>query len=114
MNIVNYLINKGYKPMRYTKNGWIEDSKNVDFFSTASEGKLTIRLVKDNSMFEYGLNEYGLPPTLIFPLPQNVVVENITEGKGLIRLFGQHDMQRFLEAHSLDEVFEILYPNSII
>lgn len=63
-----YLKSIGYTPFRYEiVNGeFIEiPTKNEGFFSTM--GAVNIVYKRGDSRITYGLNEYGFPPTIIYP-----------------------------------------------
>lgn len=70
INFVEYLISKGYKFQRFLNLKWIE-CEYTNEFSSMSEGGKMVRLYKKNSVFYYGLEWQGLPPTLLTPIPRS-------------------------------------------
>jgi len=100
-HIVHYLIEKGYKPFREdTSKGYeLVPCKDPLFFSTMVAGGTCVVLVKDNSRWCYGLNEFGKPPTLINPRKPEFVFHD--------------DMERYLRDNDNDTIFAELYPLSI-
>ena len=74
MNFVEFCISKGYTPYRCVydktkhKHEYVkEESKYLDYFSSAAPGYLDIRLVKGDKEIVYGLHEANHFPTLIYP-----------------------------------------------
>jgi hypothetical protein len=98
MNIVTHLVSIGYKPFRLIDGGLVE-CNNPNDFSTMMPGKLTVRLIKDDSTFVYGLHERSKPPTLIHPRPKH--------------LFYSDDlMNDYLLNTKAETIFAELYPLS--
>lgn len=99
MNFIEYLINKGYKSYRkvYDKNSksyqYIPDN-NINYFSSAIDGYIDIRLIKDDKEVVYGLHEYKHPPVLIWPKPEGVITDA--------------QMDRFFMNNTVDEIFNKL------
>jgi hypothetical protein len=95
--IVNYLIEKGYKPFRWSRNRLTPCDRPIEF-SSVTVGGVDVRLIKGNSVFIYGLHEKGKPPTLIYPRPKGIYLDD--------------EMNRFLSENTDEEVFKKLLPCS--
>jgi len=81
VNFKQYLIDKGYKAFRYTEqNGEVawKLSRDIDTISTMTDGGTCVKFIKDNSVFYYGLNFAGLPPTLLTPNPNTHLEQSET------------------------------------
>ena len=91
--MVEYLISKGYKPFRWSKKGLVE-CNNLHNYSTMVEGGLDVRLIKDKSVFIYGLNDLNKPPTLIYPRPIGINTDDL--------------MNRYLNSNSAESVYNEL------
>lgn len=98
MKIIEYLISIGYKSFRHNKIGLVPCINPYDY-STMREGGIDVRLIKDNSIFIFGLHEHKKPPTLISPRTNELQRDN--------------EMNKFLADHSAKEVVEILLKYSI-
>jgi len=98
INFVEYLINKGYTFQRYLNLKWT-DAHYSNEFSSMTEGGISIRLKKDNSIFHYGLHSFNLPPTLITPEPSCPQE--------------QREMIDFISKNTNEEIFNKFYFNSL-
>lgn len=92
----NYLYESGFRPNRL-----IYNNKTKDFYykpgyfsiSTQEEGGLNHVWIKDSVMVTYGLNECGLPPTIVSPRPVGYIKkDNCIEYFSEIRDFQMHNI----------------------
>lgn len=107
MGIQNYLIENGFIAYRkvYENKNFIYKLNDKSDFSTMVGGGLDIRYVKDNVEITYGLNELGIPPTILSPLP------NI---KGGVNISEQNRTMRALNKYSSEDFFKAMFDKSII
>lgn len=97
IEIVDYLIKKGYKPYRFS----VEDQEYVlpaynddfTFFSRTIPNCLDVRLWNGEREFIYGLNRNGSTPTLKSPRPNNITTDN--------------DMDKLFSNLSFDEIYNL-------
>jgi hypothetical protein len=97
---VEYLISLGYVGSGCT-------SLN---FSSMRENGCWLVLKKDNSRFTLGLEEHGIPPTLIFPK------KIYTERNGntiTTRLFSSAEMLDYLIKNEPEFIYNDLYKDSL-
>ena len=96
MNIPEYLLSQGYIAHRRTWNGKEWENKPCEYdgqYSTMVSGGLFFVFIKDGHHVYYGLNEKGLPPTLISPRPE---------------ISSDHVMNRILEKFSPEEIIDLI------
>ena len=95
LTIEKDLINKGWEVSHKIGNvefaGYKTPSLMSNLFNTYSKGKHKIII---------GLNEKGLPPTLIYPRPF------YKEKDGYYTEVSDHDVNKWLQAYSLDTLLE--------
>jgi len=93
----DYLISQGFQRMKRTSEGFIPVGDNFTFSTMTS---LSVCYVKDGLVIVYGLNERGLPPTLIEPRPKFIKEGNV------FRSYRDHDAHRWLANTPFDEILQ--------
>ena len=97
---VEYLMSLGYVGSGCT---------SLDFSSMRESGCWLV-LKKDNSHFTLGLEEHGIPPTLIFPKK----IHTETNGNTIIsRFFSSAEMLDYLIKNEPETIYNELYNDSL-
>jgi len=107
------LTDKGYKVFEKSlddKGKLIFIEPTTNYYS--SMGNLTFTYIKGDRKVEFGLSEYGKPPTLVWPRPTILKREGDVVKAGYS--LRDDSVSRILQTEDLEKVYESLFNNSII
>lgn len=88
----NYLLEQGFIPYHYTKNGYVPYLKNYIQYSTMDV--LLLKYTKGNIEIYYGLHEINHPPLLISPRLSNKTAQ---------------DIDRMFETMTNEQILKLIY-----
>ena len=113
MGFQEYLISLGYKPKRcLVKNNGVEFVDSSYFglsdtsISTILPGGLEIVYIKENSKIFWGIEERGLPPTLLYP---RLIIKN-----NIGQFTRQQQQQQALIKYSNEQIYNAIINNTEI
>jgi len=107
------LIDKGYKrhSIVLNKNNKVEYvNPTTNYYS--SMGNVSFMYINGDSKIQFGLNEAGKPPTLIYPRP--TILKR--EGDAITAGYSNRDdyVNRLLQNEDLERIFDSLFNDKII
>lgn len=110
-NFIQYIINKGYEPNIYDHT--TKSYKPITNEIISSLGHVLFFYINKNDssdIISYGLNEYGLPPTIVHPRPRiKVIRDEITE-----REDRDSSMNIAIQKETSEDIYNAIYDRSIV